>query len=96
MDDRMDTLTGGRLPLAPSSQIHPEGRICAHDGCQARLSVYNSGGSCWIHQLQESASFPQPDGLPVLACGRLERGGSKRVAASQPEEGPPASRKGRT
>jgi hypothetical protein len=37
----------GRLP--PPSRTEQEGRICGHDGCRTKLSVYNAGSSCWQH-----------------------------------------------
>jgi hypothetical protein len=37
----------GRLPAA--SRTEEEGRICAFEGCQTKLSVYNEGAFCWQH-----------------------------------------------
>jgi hypothetical protein len=30
------------------------GRVCEHEGCETRLSTYNSSPSCWVHQSGES------------------------------------------
>jgi hypothetical protein len=37
----------GHLP-DPSRQTS-SGRICAHAGCQTKLSVYNMSDFCWQH-----------------------------------------------
>jgi len=37
----------GHLP-APS-RVEEAGRTCAHPGCPTKLSVYNTGSSCWQH-----------------------------------------------
>jgi hypothetical protein len=37
----------GRLP-APS-RVEEAGRVCEHPGCRTRLSVYNTGPTCWQH-----------------------------------------------
>jgi hypothetical protein len=37
----------GNLPAA--SRTEPEGRTCAHPGCQTRLSIYNTRELCWQH-----------------------------------------------
>lgn len=42
--------------------VHPAGRICAHDGCQVRLSIYNGADCCALHDLSAMSSRP-PRGL---------------------------------
>ncbi len=37
----------GHLPQP--SRTEPRGRVCAHQGCPTRLSVYNAGKRCWQH-----------------------------------------------
>jgi hypothetical protein len=36
-----------KLPAA--SREEPEGRVCAANGCDTLLSVYNSRDVCWQH-----------------------------------------------
>lgn len=36
-----------RLPAALKAS--GPGRVCAHPGCETRLSVYNSSERCWQH-----------------------------------------------
>jgi hypothetical protein len=43
-------------------QIYPAGRICAHDGCQVKLSIYNGAECCAPHDLSAMSSRP-PRGL---------------------------------
>jgi len=37
----------GKQPVA--SRAGGTGRVCAHPGCQTRLSVYNATERCWQH-----------------------------------------------
>ncbi|HSJ50132.1 MAG TPA: hypothetical protein VLA90_02440 [Actinomycetota bacterium] len=37
----------GHLP--PSQGTGRGGRVCTHEGCQTRLSVYNTSDRCWQH-----------------------------------------------
>lgn len=37
---------GARRP----SRAFPTGRVCASEGCGARLSIYNAESRCWIHR----------------------------------------------
>lgn len=37
------------LGLPRASQKYPEGRVCAHEGCETRLSTYNRRDNCWAH-----------------------------------------------
>jgi hypothetical protein len=32
-----------------------DGRVCAYEGCETKLSVYNAGELCWQH---EDVHFP--------------------------------------
>jgi hypothetical protein len=38
----------GRLP-PPSRAEGADGRICAQEGCETKLSVYNDRELCWQH-----------------------------------------------
>jgi hypothetical protein len=31
-------------------QTFEKGRVCAHDECRTRLSVYNASSTCWQHE----------------------------------------------
>ncbi len=35
--------------LPRPSRTHPAGRVCANDGCETRLSIYNRSTYCWAH-----------------------------------------------
>jgi hypothetical protein len=37
----------GNLPAV--SHVEPEGRVCAHPGCETKLSIYNGSELCWQH-----------------------------------------------
>ncbi len=37
----------GNLP--PPSRASSGGRVCVHQGCETRLSVYNASDLCWQH-----------------------------------------------
>jgi hypothetical protein len=44
------SIQGSRPHSLPrASQKYPEGRICAHPGCETRLSTYNRRDRCWAH-----------------------------------------------
>jgi hypothetical protein len=45
-----------------SPTVYRSGRVCAHDGCEARLSIYNSAECCALHDMSAMASRP-PRGL---------------------------------
>jgi hypothetical protein len=32
------------------SRTFPEGRVCAEDGCETKLSIYNEGAYCCLHE----------------------------------------------
>ncbi|MGH2710524.1 MAG: hypothetical protein ACRDH9_04890 [Actinomycetota bacterium] len=36
--------------LPPPSRTFEEGRVCAHDECNTRLSIYNRSNLCWQHE----------------------------------------------
>lgn len=43
-------IRGARLTGTPrASRQYPEGRVCAHEGCTTRLSIYNRRDKCWAH-----------------------------------------------
>jgi hypothetical protein len=43
----------------------PAGRVCEHEGCGTRLSIYNRRPFCWQHDL------PQPKPIPVRVRLRI-------------------------
>lgn len=48
----MDTmaLRGSRpRELPPPNRTYGAGRVCAHEGCDTRLSQYNKATHCWAH-----------------------------------------------
>jgi hypothetical protein len=38
--------------------VYRRDRVCAHDGCDARLSIYNSADCCALHDMSAMASRP--------------------------------------
>jgi hypothetical protein len=45
-----DVLRGSRAAELPrANRTYAEGRVCDHDGCDTRLSVYNRSRHCWQH-----------------------------------------------
>jgi len=38
--------------------VYRTGRVCANDGCDARLSIYNSADCCALHDMSAMASRP--------------------------------------
>lgn len=52
--------------LPPPNRTYDEGRVCAHESCDTRLSIYNKAKYCWAHK---------PVSYPVV------RGERKRQAA---------------
>ena len=38
--------------------VYGANRTCAHDGCGARLSIYNSAECCALHDMSAMASRP--------------------------------------
>jgi hypothetical protein len=35
--------------LPRASRTYAKGRVCAHPGCETRLSTYNKRDRCWAH-----------------------------------------------
>ena len=52
----------------------PAGRVCADDGCETRLSIYNRSTRCWQHE-------PAHRYLPVHGGRRSEDPGLPEDAA---------------
>ena len=47
------TLKGGGMwvyPLLRPTPTHPPDRVCAEEGCDTRLSIYNAWKRCWQHE----------------------------------------------
>jgi hypothetical protein len=43
-------LRGSRPRELPRpNRTYSEGRVCAHEGCETRLSQYNKAQFCWAH-----------------------------------------------
>jgi hypothetical protein len=38
--------------------VYGQGRVCARDGCEARLSIYNGAECCALHDMSAMASRP--------------------------------------
>ena len=36
--------------LPAANRTYPEGRVCAADGCDTRISIYNGSMLCWYHE----------------------------------------------
>jgi hypothetical protein len=64
-----DTVIRGARPreLPKPNRTYTEGRVCAHEGCQTRISIYNRSEFCWAHR---PLTFP------------LTRGERRRKAAA--------------
>ncbi len=47
----MGSSIGGQRPrgLPRASHRSASGRVCAHPGCETRLSTYNRRDKCWAH-----------------------------------------------
>ena len=45
------------LPQKYRPRVHETGRICVHPDCDTRLSIYNSGVTCYEHTESEEASY---------------------------------------
>lgn len=54
VDERGDGSIGGSAfsGTGRPSRTFPRGRVCAEDGCETRLSIYNEGRFCCSHQPQ--------------------------------------------
>lgn len=42
------------------SRTYPRGRVCAAQGCSARLSIYNASRLCWQHEPMHAYSMRAP------------------------------------
>jgi hypothetical protein len=63
----MQAIRGVRPRELPRpNRTYSQGRVCAQEGCDTRLSVYNKAQHCWAHK---------PVSYPVV------RGARKRKAA---------------
>lgn len=69
-----DVLKGTRAVEAPRpNRTYGEGRSCAHDGCETKLSIYNRSRHCWMHAEVK---------FPVVRGDRKKKNNTKkRVAA---------------
>ncbi len=41
--------------LPKANRTYGEGRVCEHEGCRTRISIYNKATYCWAHRPQ---TFP--------------------------------------
>lgn len=47
---RNEGIRGSRaLALPRANKKAAAGRVCAHPGCETRISVYNKRDKCWTH-----------------------------------------------
>lgn len=61
-------LRGSRPRQLPrANRIYAEGRVCVHEGCVTKISMYNKSPYCWAHA---PLKFP------------LTRGARRRKAAA--------------
>ncbi|HEX9890818.1 MAG TPA: hypothetical protein VGB28_01990 [Actinomycetota bacterium] len=45
-----DYIRGSRPRQLPRpSRTYGDGRVCAHEGCETRISTYNKATYCWAH-----------------------------------------------
>lgn len=50
MSDTTKVIRGARPRELPRpNRTYQEGRVCAQEGCQTRLSIYNKAKYCWAH-----------------------------------------------
>ena len=46
-----DNITGSRPRQLPRpNRTYQSGRVCSHDGCETRISIYNKATTCWAHR----------------------------------------------
>ena len=51
MRDGSQDYRGNRVRELPrKNRIYPGGRVCAHEDCGTKLSVYNKSQMCWQHE----------------------------------------------
>lgn len=49
--EREMRLRGALVQTLPAAnRTYPEGRVCAADGCDTRISIYNRSTLCWNHE----------------------------------------------
>ena len=61
----------GVLPLPRPTPTHPPDRVCAEEGCDTRLSIYNAWKRCWQHEPRHRVPVGQMKGK--LPSGRMPR-----------------------
>lgn len=73
-DERIPLRASASGPTASGrrSRRAAAGRVCAHEGCETRLSIYNRATRCWQHE-------PPHRYLPV-------HGGRRSEAPTPPED----------
>jgi hypothetical protein len=51
MKESVQEYRGSRVRELPRrNRTYPAGRVCAHDGCDTRLSIYSKWQHCWQHE----------------------------------------------
>lgn len=49
--EKEEWLQGALVQSLPAAnRTYPEGRVCAADGCDTRISIYNGSTLCWYHE----------------------------------------------
>lgn len=59
---RNGSITAEGLGGHGAPTVYQANRICAHERCEVRLSIYNSADCCALHDMSAMASRP-PRGL---------------------------------
>ena len=59
---RYGSVTAEGLGGHGAPQVFGANRVCAHEGCGSRLSIYNSAECCALHDMSAMSSRP-PRGL---------------------------------
>ena len=68
-----DVLKGSRAAELPrANRTYAEGRVCEHEGCDTKLSVYNRSHRCWQHTDLK---------YPVIRGDRKKKNKAKKAAA---------------
>jgi hypothetical protein len=77
------------LRLSPT---YPPGRVCAAQGCQTWLSIYNKWGLCWLHGVR-AASDQQMKAKPATKPSpkKKRRGGRKKAKTRKKPKKPRVS-----
>lgn len=55
---RNGSITAEPLGGHGAPAVYGAGRVCAHESCNARLSIYNSAACCALHDMSAMASRP--------------------------------------